>query len=258
MIRKQIYIKAIITVLFIGTVIIFFAFFYSNNNTNNREFGNVPDYSKTTNKVTGPEKLPSTNPTPSPEDELNSTYPLHKNIYATMFWVGEKATDANDYIPNEASAWDKDWLEHFGGIDNPYSREGFYPKSFKPNENPFYFALPFNDFDESGKKEDLSFVPWYSTSETSVLKNKWIKISHKGNVCFGQWEDVGPFEQNDYQYVFFGQIPKNERAGIDLSPALRTCLKMATNDFVDWQFIDEVNVPQGPWKETVTISQLNW
>ncbi len=203
-------------------------------------------------------------PTPTsfpPTPIWSHAYPVHRDIYATMFWVGEKATDENDYIPNEASAWDTHWLDNFGGIDNPYTREGNYPKGFIPKQNPFYFALPYNDFSDSGRKENATRIPWYFTEITgdySYLKNRWIRIKHNDQICYAQWEDVGPFEDNDIEYVFGSAKPKNERAGIDLSPALKGCLHMATNDYVDWQFVNEAEVPEGPWKEIITTSQVNW
>jgi len=206
-------------------------------------------------------QTPTASASPIPTPIWSEQYPVHKNIYATLFWVGEKASGANDYIPNEASAWNSLWLENFGGIDNPYTREGYFPKGFTPKENPFYFALPYNDFSNSGRKASAAFIPWYysDVSDTvSLLKNRWIKIKHKNEICYAQWEDVGPFEEDDYDYVFLNKKPKNERAGIDLSPSLKHCLKMATNGNVDWQFIDEVQVPDGPWKEIITTSQVNW
>lgn len=257
MIKKSLLVKIIITVL-VGILSISIVYFYSKQDKDKNRNSKTLDNTKITQPTTSAVKVPTNTPTPNQQDDSNSSYLLHKNIYATMFWVGEKATGANDYIPNESSAWDKDWLDHYGGIDNPYSRNGYYPNDFTPKENPFYFALPFNDLDGFGKKPNLDFLPWHSDSNTSALKNKWIKIIYKGKACYGQWEDVGPFEQDDFEYVFLGHEPKNKRAGIDLSPALRTCLEMATNGLVNWQFVDEVNVPDGPWKETVTTSQLNW
>ncbi len=203
----------------------------------------------------------SPSPLPSSNTPARSQYPIHKHIYATMFWVGEKATSANDYIPNMTSAWDNNWLEHYGGIDNPYSRQDYYPKAFKPKENPFYIALPYDDFSDTGRKQNAALISWYDPSipeSHSLVKNRWVKLIYKDATCYAQWEDVGPFETDDFEYVFNGKKPKSQRAAIDLSPAVRHCLKMALNDYIDWQFIDEKDVPEGPWKETVTISQTNW
>lgn len=200
-------------------------------------------------------------PTPTPTPVWSSKYIVHDDIYATMFWVGEKASGANDYIPNEASAWDTHWLERFGGIDNPYKRDGYYPHGFTPKENPFYFALPYTEYGPTGLKASAYTLPWYTPGlpeNTSILKNKWIRIKYENSVCYGQWQDAGPFEYDDYEYVFEGEEPKNDRAGIDLSPALKHCLKMATNDHVSWQFVDDEEVPDGPWKKIVTTSQINW
>ena len=82
-------------------------------------------------------------------------YQLHKNIVATMFWVGEPSGSDNAYIANDASAWDDEWQKDYGGVDDPNTRDGYYPAGFVPKENPFYFASPFNDFDENGKERKL-------------------------------------------------------------------------------------------------------
>ncbi len=189
-------------------------------------------------------------------------YPLKRKIFSTMFWVGEGATRDNDFISNHASAWDVDWEKNFGGVDNPTKRDGFYPSDFTPLENPFYFALPYNDLDENGtKKLTSNLIPWVAEVKdktiSTELKNRWIKVMYGDKTCYGQWEDVGPFEYDDYEYVF-GDKPSINRVGIDLSPAIRTCLGMKTNDFVDWQFIDDKDVPDGPWKEIVTTRPLSW
>jgi hypothetical protein len=186
--------------------------------------------------------------------EGKSDYPVHKNILTTVFWVGEKAKFDNGFISNDASAWDKEWVINFGGEDTPNDRNGYFPKGFKPNENPFYFALPYNDMNGSTKKKSVSDIPWARDSDDNkktILKNRWIKIMFGGKTCYGQWQDVGPFNTNDFQYVFNGAKPQH-RVGLDVSPAIHDCLEMTGQDYVNWQFIEAENVPSGPWKEIVT------
>ena len=188
-------------------------------------------------------------------------YPVHKNIFATTFWVGEGATRENDNISNTTSAWDNHWVAHYGGNDDPVNHDGYYPENFTPKENPFYFALPYNDFDTKRRKANATSIPWYFDgvkNSESLLKNRWIMIKYNKSVCYGQWEDVGPFGEEDFDYVFLSTEPKNERAGIDLSPALTDCLEMENNDYVEWQFIEAKDVPEGPWKEIITTSQIDW
>jgi hypothetical protein len=196
-----------------------------------------------------------------------SEYPLHKGITATYFWAGEEAGEDNKNISNLPSAWDEEWVKHFGGVDNPKKRNGFFPAGFTPKENPFYFALPYNDFDESGnrKKEVYSLVGWAKSGswkgEQSLLKNQWIKIIKGNKVSYAQWQDVGPFKEDDAAYVFGNVPPKsktNHNAGLDVSPAVRDMLGLADIDTVDWQFIDAASVPDGPWKKIVTTSQVYW
>lgn len=181
-----------------------------------------------------------------------------KGGIATVFWAGEDATDENGYISNAESAWDEKWGQHFGGVDDPECREGFSPCDFTPQENPFYVALPYNDLDDQGdKKPDATRVPWNDPkTKKSVLKNRWVEVHVEGKSCFGQWEDVGPFYEDDIAYVFGGaQGPKNtdgEGAGIDLSPAMRDCLGVDGSAEVLWRHVAESDVPLGPWKEIIT------
>jgi hypothetical protein len=208
-----------------------------------------------------PSLLPNQRVSPTPLQEKMTVYPRHEKIMATMFWVGEEANAENDFIPNHISAWDEKWLEHFGGVDTPDARRGYYPKAFVPKENPFYIALPYTDIGAFGRKENARGIPWFTeniAASTSLVKNRWVKISYKKYICYGQWEDVGPSETDDFEYVFGSMQPIFTRAGIDLSPAVRTCLKMTTNDYVSWEFVDDHAVPDGPWQDIITTSQINW
>ncbi|MEI6650388.1 MAG: hypothetical protein WCL23_03050 [Candidatus Moraniibacteriota bacterium] len=201
------------------------------------------------------------------ENPASDNYPLHRGVYATLFWVGEDASADNKNISNSPSAWDDAWLKHFGGVDNPKKRIDFYPSRFTPKENPFYVALPYNDFDKKGKRRsDVSaVVPWATeksyTKDQSMLKNRWVKIMKGDSVVYAQWEDVGPFGENDSAYVFGADKPKsktNKSAGIDLSPAVNTYLNLGDLEKVDWRFVDDEDVPDGPWKQLVTTSQVFW
>ncbi len=195
-----------------------------------------------------------------------ASYPLHKNITVTIFWIGEGATNENAFISNVQSAWDEKWLEHYGGVDDPYNRIGYFPEGFIPRENPFYFALPYNDFDENGRKESAyKRVYWAGekiwASDESMCKNRWIRIIKQGKVAYAQWEDVGPFETDDVDYVFGEAPPKNHfnnNAGLDVSPAVKDYLGLSGMDKVDWQFVNSEDVPDGPWKEIVTTSGTCW
>ena len=190
---------------------------------------------------------------------------LRRQGRATVFWAGEEANEKNVFIANHASVWDANWQEHYGGVDDPVSRCGYKPCAFSPAENPFYAALPYNDLDKEGKrKESAAGIPWFleEMDKKSVLKNRWIEVMYRGAACYGQWEDVGPFEEDDFEYVF-GDAgkPKNTwgaGAGIDLSPAMRDCLKLEGNDMVVWRFVGEGDVSEGPWKEIVTTRDVGW
>jgi len=197
----------------------------------------------------------------------DSHYPLHQNITVTFFWVGEEGNEENNYIPNLQSVWDDKWLEHYGGVDDPNNRNGYFPANFTPLENPFYYALPYNDFDENGerKAEVDKVIYWSGEQEWSELesmcKNRWIKIIKGNKSVYAQWEDAGPFGEDDADYVFGDSLPKNELnngAGLDVSPAVRDFLSLSDIDVVNWQFIDFSDVPDGPWTEIITTSQIYW
>lgn len=195
-------------------------------------------------------------------------YPPHKDITVTIFWVGEEASKENNNISNIQSAWDSKWQEHFGGVDDPKNRNGYYPENFVPKENPFYFALPYNDLDENGERKNSAKKVVYWADEKkewrnneSMCKNRWIKITKGERTAFAQWQDVGPFGADDAGYVFGNSEPKNKTnhsTGLDVSPAVRDYLSLSDIDKVSWQFVDEKYVPEGPWKEIITNRQLYW
>jgi hypothetical protein len=181
----------------------------------------------------------------------------HKNIITTLFWVGEVGAEDNGHISNVPSAWNDNWSGHFGGVDDPNDRDGFFPKAFTPKENPFYFALPYNDFTSFYKrKESAKNIPWFDESKrgVSICKNRWIKITKDGVSAYAQWEDVGPFGEDDFDYVFGTAKPKNSKkskAGLDISPSVRDYLGLKDVDRTDWEFVEFSQVPEGPWKQIV-------
>ena len=202
----------------------------------------------------------NTSRSPSPAGNAQGTYPLHTNIRATVFWAGENADSSNDFIHNRSSAWASDWVSLYGGVDDPADRCEYAPCGFTPKENPFYFALPFGDATESGPKPDrqLQVVPWYDDAKKTgepLLKNRWIKVTRGDKTAYAQWEDVGPFEENDAAYVFGDKRPKEPRAGLDMSPALADYLAIDGAGNVDWRFVNADEVPDGPWKQIITRSK---
>ena len=192
------------------------------------------------------------------------TYPLHEDIITTVFWVGEDADEqTNDSIHNSSSVWVEDWEASFGGVDDPNDRCGYRPCGFEPRENPFYFALPFSDYNEQGLKpaSQLEVIPWFdgtTNNGESLLKNRWIEITHNGKKVSAQWEDAGPFGEDDAEYVFGTAPPKEPRAGLDVSPAVADYLGLDGRGETAWRFVKESEVPLGPWKEVITTSDPQW
>jgi hypothetical protein len=191
-----------------------------------------------------------------PVSEAGVKYPWHAQIVTTVFWIGETPA-GNNPIPNRSSAWDSNWARNFGGSDSPQAgaRNGFIPARFVPRQNPFYLALPFNDVSGGRTKaESYRVIPWFretfEKSGQSILKGRWVAIRKGDRTCYAQWEDVGPFRSDHWEYVFGGERPRpnlNGGAGLDVSPAIRDYLQLGDNALTDWRFVDFKEVPSGPW-----------
>jgi len=188
---------------------------------------------------------------------FNGRYPWKVDIVTTVFWVGEKPTP-NNPVPNTRSAWDVNWVNDYGGYDDPdpTNRRNFIPANFTPRQNPFYCALPYNDVvDGTTKPEAPLVIPWfkevYRKYGQSVCQNRWIEIrNHLGQSCYAQWSDCGPFRTDHWQYVFGNELPEwniNNAAGLDVSPAVRDFLGLSGMDATSWRFVDFRDVPPGPW-----------
>ncbi|MFK7849979.1 MAG: hypothetical protein AB8D78_03275 [Akkermansiaceae bacterium] len=192
-------------------------------------------------------------------------YPWKTYITATIFWCGEQPTKRNP-TPNCKSSWDTKWSINFGGYDDPnpnnriadHRTGDFRPKKFIPKLNPFYIALPYNDVKnwKTHKPEASKVIPWFSRVNPppgkTVLKGRWVQIYVNKRSCYAQWEDCGPWVTDDWQYVFGKKKPKatqNGAAGIDISPSIRDYLGIKSGTKVHWRFVEEAQVPYGPWKK---------
>jgi len=208
----------------------------------------------------------------------------HTDIVATTFWVGEVFDPTADDGSQVISTYDSDWMGSYGGCDGVVvdgrceterrsAENDWFPTSITPQQNPFYLDLPYDDVND-----DLGFVlrglvvpwareepyaGWVSDRSRSLMKNRWVQIRHGDRVCFAQIEDAGPGTYHDIAYVFGHDDarPANDRyngAGLDVSPAVNGCLGLSElngeDDRVDWRFVDDADVPDGPWKKVVTAT----
>ncbi|MCW2771344.1 MAG: hypothetical protein JWR27_2777 [Aeromicrobium sp.] len=210
------------------------------------------------------------------------TYPWHTEIVATTFWVGEvsdpDAADGSQVL----STYDDSWQQSYGGCDGTFvgsqcktekrtARNGYFPTSMTPRQNPFYLDLPYDDLhDATGFRhrsrvipwaDDVPYRDWVTTRSRSLMKNRWVEMRRDGRNCFGQIQDAGPGQYHDATYVFGDDDarPVNRRfngAGMDVSPAINGCLNFSqldgTDDRVDWRFVEAEEVPDGPWKKVIT------
>lgn len=203
-----------------------------------------------------------------------SAYPWHDNILATQFYIGETGLSGT-------TAWDCHAVNHYGGIDSPFGRDGYNPK-FTPKENPFYLALPYTDIGEDGTHKKN--IPWYDAKldkgdNYSFVKNRWVEMKRDDKICYGQWEDsltpdildpttgkrIGYGKPNHFDYVFGSA--STTHPGIDISPALSDCLGMRdpndkqfghTDAPVSWKFVSDGDVPSGAWKNFITVTPVSW
>jgi len=211
-------------------------------------------------------------------------YPLHTGIVATTFWVGEVFDPGAPDGSQVLSAYDDHWLASYGGCDGVVvegtcsterrtAENHYFPTSMAPRQNPFYLDLPFDDVnDPAAAAQRSGVVPWadeprYATvladPDRSLMKDRWVAVRKDGRTCYGQVQDAGPGVYDDAAYVFGSDDarPANRRyngAGMDVSPALNGCLGFAEldgeEDVVDWWFVDDADVPPGPWTRLVTGS----
>lgn len=187
---------------------------------------------------------------------LKSDHGEHENVGATAFWIGQPVGTGH----RVQSAWDPQWQSHFGGVDDPNHRQnnGYWPAKFKPSQNSFYAALPYDEFDAQGKrKASAKKIPWYDAKHPpaageSILKNHWLRVVFAGRAVYVQWEDVGPQGTDDFDYVFGDAAPVKNHFGICLSPAALAYLTAGDGDQVSWKFVDDKDVPAGPWRRIVT------
>lgn len=196
---------------------------------------------------------------------VRGLYPWRLHVTVTVFWIGEQP-DGRNLVPNCKSSWDQNWMANFGGYDNPdpgarianHTTGEFRPKAFVPKLNPFYVALPYNDVIGSSahKPEASRVIPWFSRVRPApgetVCKGKWVQIYNGSRSCYAQWEDCGPWVTDDWQYVFGTAKPKNGQnggVGIDISPAVRDYLSLPSGKRVHWRFVEDAEVPHGPWKK---------
>ena len=219
---------------------------------------------------------------PSPEAPREGRYPIHTSIVATTFWVGEVFDPDADDGSQVVSTYDDAWMVNYGGCDGVVvdgdcrterrvAANGYFPTSMTPRQNPFYLDLPFDDVnDPEAAARRATVVPWandpgwaekLADPEQSIMKNRWVAVRKGTEVCFGQIQDAGPGEYDDAEYVFgtHDERPANERyngAGMDVSPAMNGCLGFrdlnGEDDRVDWWFVDDDDVPPGPWLRVVT------
>jgi hypothetical protein len=188
-------------------------------------------------------------------------YPWKTRIITTEFWIGEGSTPISS-TDNVASAWDEDWRDSNGGNDTPGERDESSPNGYGPahhaaNVNPFYVALPFNDLAFPDKARRWLPAGWYrpprNGKQVSACQHRWVEIKNaQGDICYAQWEDVGPLRYDHAEYVFGDERPiglGEDHAGLDVSPAVFEYLSLdqKRTNVTSWRFVDDADVQPGAW-----------
>jgi hypothetical protein len=175
---------------------------------------------------------------------LHNIYPWHAYIAASEFWIGQNG--------DKASAWAADWVRENGGSDSPDDRNGYAAGGHASGVNPFYVALPFDDLKHPQLTQTWLPRGWARAPKNgkavSSCKDRWVELKNaRGDVCFAQWEDVGPGADAQPEYVFAEGAPKSP--GIDVSPAVAAYLNLtnAGPKIVSWRFVDDAEVRPGAW-----------
>ena len=92
----------------------------------------------------------------------------------------------------------------------------------------------------------------------SSYNGHWLEVRTGTKICYAQWEDVGPFYTDSATYVFGDGRPSpnvNHGAGVDVSPAVRDYLGLGSFGLVDWRFVEQAEVPTGPWSVPGRLEQ---
>jgi len=149
-----------------------------------------------------------------------------------------------------------------GGSDTPGERDESSPNGYGPahhaaNVNPFYVALPFNDLAFPDKARRWLPAGWYRPprdgKQVSACQHRWVEIKNaQGEVCYAQWEDVGPLRYDHAEYVFGDERPiglGSDHAGLDVSPAVFEYLGLdeRKTNVTSWRFVDDADVQPGAW-----------
>jgi len=208
-----------------------------------------PDVAPPPQTATPPPNLAFKTDSPAPKQK--NAYPWKTGIITSMFYLGDKAAK---------NAWN---IKISQGSDSPDDRNGYASGTHASSFNPFYVALPFNDLAYPDKAKQYLPAGWQRPDKdgkpVSACKDRWVEIKTEdgsGHICYAQWEDVGPGSPDDAkygddaEYVFGKAKPRNQHAGIDVSPAVAQYL--GSNDEykplqTSWRFVDAENVPPGAW-----------
>ena len=214
-------------------------------------------------------------------DEINDVIYYELRLIANGEFL--KAID-NQSQPSFLKEWQRDIVTTY------FEGDGLNTWGNELSEgNPYFFALPYRDFYQpvlglDGEEKDIAYGEdeFYGVED---VKNRWIEIRYWDEdkeehvYVYAQWRDVGPWNYYDPYYVFEQSRPYAElgvdmgwsddgyretnQAGLDVSPKVMSELTDTSGDELkglvetDWRFVEEEDVPDGPWKEEASYNQYD-
>ena len=146
-------------------------------------------------------------------------------------------------------------MKHFGGVDSP-STERLFSGGLHAQAKSVLCGSAFRRGGpgwqpQGGRKKD----PGFGESREPLTRNRWVEIRYKDKSCYAQWQDVGPMGEDDFDGC--SGTPRSPRTGRAQGrpryfAAAAQYLGVEGSARTEWRFVDEAQVPGGPWKTIVT------
>ena len=195
------------------------------------------------------------------------TYPWRLNITATVFWVGEDATERNP-VANHKSSWDSAWKESFGGFDNPdplHRTMDFGPRLSSPGRIPFMWPFPTTTSARGAQAGGLPrhplVPPKFSGKGQSVCKGRWVQIIYNKRSCFCPMGGLRPVHHGRTGPTSLATSPRQHAQQGSRNrhfPAVRDYLGIPGGTaIVHWRFVEFYRIPAAPGPSGETTTPLS-
>lgn len=178
-----------------------------------------------------------------PRSGPRNVYPWNVKVTPNVIWIGQNG--------EKGSVWNSDWVRDNNGPDDPLHRNGYAVGDHASGLNPFYAALPFNDLAHPDLTAKWLPAGWQRVAKNGAMlsscKDRWLEIKNaNGDICYAQWEDVGPGADDRAEYVL-GSAAAGDAPALAVSPAVSQYLQVGgdAKGQVSWRFVDAADVRPG-------------